>query len=986
MRRLTPYLNLMCILCAILFLTVTMTANASQDSEKAARINSIIAKSGANWTAGESWITQLSKEERLSLCGTIIDRAMIDKSKYRPVEIQQNLPIKFDWRNHNGGNWVTPVKNQGSCGSCWDFAAIGQIEAWWRISNSRLDSVIDLSEQFVLSCSPGSCNGYTVEGAFDFIEEVGVPPEACMYYNGLDAFPCSRACADWEEKALKIKGWSYITLDFDDVDNIKSALLQQPVAGSYVVYEDFMYYTGGVYEHVWGEVEAGHAVLIVGWDDEDECWICKNSWGPNWGEDGYFRIRWGDSGMGEFVPFLWDEVINQSNIYVAPLRLNIQMKIGDTATKQIELFNFSDEMLQYSAVSSEVQAMFHPNEFTAFDDQSWWCGDTEIMGYSDHWLQYLESPALDLSGTEAPILTWMGKWTIESPAGATPPYDGWDGCNVWVSVDGGTSFKILEPNTPPYNCRSMWSFGHPEQGWNMGEGIAGWAGESKGWTNIEMDLSQYKADSVVVRFAFASDMGLSTLDDPGLIGFFVDEIRISDGSTLIFENSSSNPTAMTNIAISPSDVSSWFKLSEPVGNIAPQSSKKLDLLIDSNGLSSGTHSGVILFMSNDTTADVITFPISLHLEKPEHDLVIEDYSLPTDELVILSSVDFSASIRNAGKQRERDFRVVCAVQNNGFDVFSDTVHIDDIRVNQTINVQFERFSILEEGEYDLEIKLLNFENDYNPHNNEIRLQTRVVNLMDNFEMITEQWTMTGGWGVTDKFPGYRSDNCLHVNGGVSPYQHGMDAICLFKPSLCVEEVDNVAISFWTRYNTEQNIDVCYVEVSTDLVEWIKIDSLSGIRPAWFKKEVNLKPFPDADYEQLWFRFHFISNAENSAFGVLIDDIHVDKKTSTGLPEHIESNTTIPGDWRLRQNYPNPFNMNTHIEYEMPEAGHINIRVFNLNGQQVAQIFEGYQKAGTHVVSWNGMNSSGEFIGSGIYFYRIDVDNKFSKTNKMIVIK
>jgi len=89
-------------------------------------------------------------------------------------------------------------------------------------------------------------------------------------------------------------------------DAIRPALNQQPLTTTttttFNVYTDFSYYTGGVYEHVSGELEGGHAVVIVGYDDVEHAWIVKNSWDTGWGDDGYFKILWGDSGIGAEAP------------------------------------------------------------------------------------------------------------------------------------------------------------------------------------------------------------------------------------------------------------------------------------------------------------------------------------------------------------------------------------------------------------------------------------------------------------------------------------------------------------------------------------------------------------------------------------------------------------------------------------------------------------------------------------------------------------
>jgi C1A family cysteine protease len=63
------------------------------------------------------------------------------------------------------------------------------------------------------------------------------------------------------------------------------------------VYDDFFHYVSGVYHHTTGGVQGGHCVCVVGYDDTQSCWICKNSWGPAWGENGFFRIKYGDCGI-----------------------------------------------------------------------------------------------------------------------------------------------------------------------------------------------------------------------------------------------------------------------------------------------------------------------------------------------------------------------------------------------------------------------------------------------------------------------------------------------------------------------------------------------------------------------------------------------------------------------------------------------------------------------------------------------------------------
>ena len=177
---------------------------------------------------------------------------------------------------------------------------------------------------------------------------------------------------------------------------------------------------------------------------------------------------------------------------------------------------------------------WHTDTFNAYSGNSWWCGDPVIGGYNNHWLQYLISPSIDLSDATNPVLSFMLNYNVEDPAGATAPYDGWDGCNVWISGDGGTNWFVINPTTPAYNCQSMYSFGYE---WGMGENIAGWGGTSGGWVDTEFDLSAAAGYSdVKIRFAFCSDPAYCTFDDPDLFGMIVDDISIDDGVVNYLEN------------------------------------------------------------------------------------------------------------------------------------------------------------------------------------------------------------------------------------------------------------------------------------------------------------------------------------------------------------------------------------------------------------------------------------------------------------------
>ncbi|MFQ6032386.1 MAG: M6 family metalloprotease domain-containing protein, partial [Candidatus Zixiibacteriota bacterium] len=94
---------------------------------------------------------------------------------------------------------------------------------------------------------------------------------------------------------------------------------------------------------------------------------------------------------------------------------------------------------------------------------------------------------------------------------------------------------------------------------------------------------------------------------------------------------------------------------------------------------------------------------------------------------------------------------------------------------------------------------------------------------------------------------------------------------------------------------------------------------------------------------------------------------------------------LPHSYLLKQNYPNPFNPETKIEYDLKENGWIKLEVFNVLGQRLSTLVDGYQERGRHLVTWNGIEEKDKPLPSGIYFYRITTDN-FQKTNKMVLLK
>ncbi len=213
-------------------------------------------------------------------------------------------PLDFDWRNYHNLDYMTPVRNQAGCGSCWAFAVVGALEGKINayFNNPNLD--IDLSEQDLVSCSPaGDCDGGWPDDALDYVEDTGIADEACFPYTATDkncllSKISGDKCSNWRSGSWSIT--SHRSIGLGSIGAIKRLLIEKgPIITGMKIYSDFSSYSNGIYRHTTNDLTGNHAVVIVGYGKYSgmDYWIVKNSWGSNWGENGYFRILVGDSGI-----------------------------------------------------------------------------------------------------------------------------------------------------------------------------------------------------------------------------------------------------------------------------------------------------------------------------------------------------------------------------------------------------------------------------------------------------------------------------------------------------------------------------------------------------------------------------------------------------------------------------------------------------------------------------------------------------------------
>jgi len=213
------------------------------------------------------------------------------------------IPSKggVDWRARDG-NYVTPVKSQARCRACVAFGVVAAIESVAAVELRRPGLNINLSEAHLYFCLgpttvtyPERVNcetGWRPDLALNAVQRSGLADEACFRYNDSDR-PC-QLCSGAASRLTRIRQWREIP----SVEEMRSHLRNRgPLIGVLSVYEDFQSYGSGVYRHVSGGLIGGHCVCIVGYSDANSCWIGKNSWSSQWGEQGYFRIAYGNCGI-----------------------------------------------------------------------------------------------------------------------------------------------------------------------------------------------------------------------------------------------------------------------------------------------------------------------------------------------------------------------------------------------------------------------------------------------------------------------------------------------------------------------------------------------------------------------------------------------------------------------------------------------------------------------------------------------------------------
>ena len=298
------------------------------------QLQDFLRRTCASWTAERTSVSDVPLSE---LLGLKIDFNGFDDEYGQPyimdVDESVKLAKQISYHSLNSKDYMSPVKHQ-SGGTCWAHCTTAVVEA--RINLEQNDPNIDYNfdEDYLATHlrNSGYNGGWSFEstntrdGALDYWKSHQVPTENRLYRTKI---------VEWHF-VTNDRSWSNSNID-DKVQAIKTALNEHgPLVAVMNVYSDFQNYRGGIYQHYGLDGSINHGVTLVGYDDYQGCWIGKNSWGTGWGENGYFRIKYGEVNIEDITA--WVKVHkdfslpNTKSITVESPNGEENLELGSTST------------------------------------------------------------------------------------------------------------------------------------------------------------------------------------------------------------------------------------------------------------------------------------------------------------------------------------------------------------------------------------------------------------------------------------------------------------------------------------------------------------------------------------------------------------------------------------------------------------------------------------------------------------------------------
>ncbi|CDW77090.1 cathepsin b [Stylonychia lemnae] len=258
------------------------------------------------WTKGE---TKYSKHSIEQLKGMMKLKHLPQENFYHhnnrfrlgASPLHPDLPKTFSWRSERP-ECMVPSLDQGECGSCYAYATSAMLAERLCI-NTKQEKAVPLAPAYIMTCDPfaDGCRGGVISQVLEYLNDESIITNECIGYKNETLDQCPSKCVSLDLKpSYRVKCQKDSNHQYLTIDEIKSEILTHgPVASSMVIFEDLITYHSGIYTWDSGDLIGAHAILLVGWGENEDgvkYWEVQNSWGTTWGENGgFFRIVEGNS-------------------------------------------------------------------------------------------------------------------------------------------------------------------------------------------------------------------------------------------------------------------------------------------------------------------------------------------------------------------------------------------------------------------------------------------------------------------------------------------------------------------------------------------------------------------------------------------------------------------------------------------------------------------------------------------------------------------
>jgi len=941
------------------------------------KINNLIKEKGYKWKAGFTSLSFYTKEQLKNLCGDIphIENTkksdQDDNSSFQPPNIYNkesklnNVSVP-DWKSY-----MLPIGSQTACGSncgnCWAFACSAVAEG---LLHQYLGYGIDLDECELTSQACNGCSNGDAHCGFQSLKIQGISSTESSEY--------------FEHGKFKVA--TYNVQSPTNINIIKQALVYSPVYASMKVYYDFQHIVPGsnyIYRRTSDVFIGDHAVTILGYNDTEEYWICRNSWGTGWGDGGYFKIGYGECGIDETK--CGTATVDQSSLAKV-----VPTLIPDLSTALS--YDFGSQ--EYAYVVANTSLISQPNDIPY---------DGTVLIKS--------GAALNLSGY---ILKATGNMY-----------------NEWGSIiieNGGSiihSAELLNTNsndiiaylpdhfsetyTVPYN----YFYGYE--------------------LNVLPNATLYfnNGTNLIVNGTFNADQ--ATFTRSGTSGSW---------GGIVFNQGSSGSITNCNILYANNGITCNYSLPTISNNTIAYNSTGISLNnigtdtpeISGNYIHSNSYRGISLYTSspkiyNNTISSNAIYGIycynNCHPYLYNNEISGNSFSgvqataynylyfVPWNSYGYYWGAGYNIIYSNTGKGVNADYNSNLYLGSNPYggynSIYGNSSY--ELSANYQCNIMAE---INWWGSYppsSSEFYAYQSTIDYtpalsyNPSSNMDKPQNPnettepVLNKVIQPELleIALKYQMTGRFDEAIEI--YYDFIKKNVDEAQAVYALLMINECYSQSKKAgFDNYLSNRIKQLVKKSNEFAVVVMELE-NQGLIESGKY-SEAIINSQKIKKDHNLNENID---KQTLFNTGFIYlkylndvDKAKESFSELAqkypeDPLTIDSKyligeyTTYNLPknnfeQNAALNKIIPQEFSLTQNYPNPFNPSTTISYSIKDAGFVNIKVFDVIGQVVAELVNEEKQAGAYQIDFNANN-----LPSGIYIYRIQSGN-YNAVKKMILLK